>query len=204
MSSSTLLLVPVDGPMIELCEYQNSHGSAPRVWNALAKSYIGVHWMACGDALWKLVYDSRLQECERVALAWTFDHTICNMCGRHSLAMLLRRFDKLHPAATGAANHLPAVAESLSSYADERSIEADIGFAFIHTSVSDDVWDVQDTCSHAFHDDGDPDECCPECGNEKDDRRTWRRFDWSKDKGKGIHEMIARYFGLKPPDKRSE
>lgn len=200
MSYSTLIAIPTAGPMEYLKEFPNGFGSAYRVWDALAKKYTPGFQMLVDDMqpLWGLCKDSRLEPFEQLAMAWTFDRAICEHCHAYILADALQRFDEAHPV-DKVANHLPDVAKAIRKHRAAHSDEETLGYGLIATSVADDVWDVQDRCPNSYHDNGDPDDCCPDCGNERDDRRTWRPFDWSKDKDKGLHFFLSEFIVSTPP-----
>lgn len=168
---------------VELDEFRNSHGSAPRVWDSIISSYGGPQkWILASDeelrAFWRLAKDPRLSRAERVAFAWTFDRAVCFQERAEELAELLMEFDRAHPAVTGNVNHLPAVAAALTKPRDEGFLV----FGWNQTSVAD-TWTVEGICEEPFH--ARPVEgFCPECGNPWEDRRFGRLFSWGKDRGR--------------------
>jgi len=50
-----------------------------------------------GKPLWALANSSKLNRAERLVLAWTFDHAVCEYAKLTEMATLLRDFDKQHP-----------------------------------------------------------------------------------------------------------
>jgi len=192
MSCTTILTVPAAGPMEGLQEFRNSWGAAMRVWCSLAEKYCGgqnpmmiLMNESEGKAFWALARDPRLSDCERLALAFTFDKMICERARARDLASSLREFDRANPV-PGRVNHLPAIAEVLESHADGDCV----GFAFIQTSVCGDAWWVHDECPDDFHSTGSPEGYCPTCENEKDNPSLHRMFDWSKDRERDEHFLL--------------
>jgi hypothetical protein len=192
MSHTTLLTVPVSGELYSVQEFGNSWGSAPRIWDALGKKYIAADWrmFPIDERLWKLATDERVDRCERLTLAFTFDRCICEMPHAKEMAALLREFDSMNPAKAGNVNHVPAVADAL-----EKHFDADaIGFGLICTSVADDVWDMPDVCTEPFHNVA-SDDWCRVCDNPWADRSYRRPFDYAKDRDKDRHFMLFEQFG---------
>ncbi|MEE9568335.1 MAG: hypothetical protein V3W37_03025 [Candidatus Binatia bacterium] len=181
MSCITMLRVPSVGPMEEIAEFRNSWGCAMRIWNSLGRQYFGWETFPLADAdktqrFWKLIGDPRLSRDERLVLGFTWDTAICEKAHAGELAKSLRAFETLHPA--DGVSHLPAIAVAL----DEHAQDDCIGFAFIQTSVSSDVWDVP--CTHESHA-----TTCPDCGEEFTPESS-RRFAWNKDKERGKHFFL--------------
>ncbi len=78
MSYSTIIHVVPGVRHRHADKLQNSWGSAPPVWNYLAKKYISPDycWLSNTDngaAVWELAADSRLLEWEKLVLKFTFD-----------------------------------------------------------------------------------------------------------------------------------
>ena len=198
MSYSTLLGIPESGPYESLQEFGNSWGSAARIWDAIANAYSdNPNWfsqsIASGSSpFWRLVDDPRLSDSDRLAFAFTFDGMICERERARDLAAALREFDRRHPRQEGYVNHLPAIADALEKHADDAAY---LGFAFIQTSVSCDVWYVSEDCKDAFHESGDDDGYCPLCGGPKDEPQPSRPFAWDRDNGIGKHFMLFEQYG---------
>lgn len=204
MSSTTLLTVPAEGPMEGIQEFRNSWGSAMRVWVSLAEKYCGgqnpmmiMMNESEGKAFWDLASDPRLFDCERMAMAFTFDKMICEREKACDLAAALREFNRINPA-PGKVNHLSAIAEALESHADDDCV----GFAFIQTSVCGDAWYVHEDCRDGFHETGNPEEGCPTCDGEKDedDPQVYRMFDWSKDRERDAHFLLFEEYETLPAE----
>lgn len=195
MSSTTMLCVPAVGPMMEIAEFQNSWGSAMRVWDAMATRYYPgqpVFFAMDSKRFWGLKDDPRLTECERLAFVWTFDRAICEREHANDLADALCQFNSMYPV-NGKANHLPAIADALKSHAMDECV----GLAFIQTSVSSDVWDLNDECPDLFHSTGihDEDSYCPTCDNDATDPTLCRRFAWDKDKDSDEYFLLFAEYG---------
>ena len=190
--SYTTMLGLREEETVELEEFRNAHGSAMRVWDSIAAA----HWpggkfpMFDDEAVkgfWKLGGSPQLSRAERAALLWTYDGALCQAERAPELAALLREFDRVRPCPGERVNHVPAVADALDRHSAEGGY---VAFGWIQTSVDADAWQVQDRCPDPHHDEGDPEERCPECGNERDDRRWFRTFVWGKDRERGEHFFI--------------
>jgi len=73
-----------------------------------------------GKPLWALVNSSKVNRPERMLLAWTFDHAVCEYAKLTELAKLLRDFNKQHPVdEKETLNHLPALADLCEQEAKE-------------------------------------------------------------------------------------
>ena len=197
MSYSTMLIVPEIGPLEAIAEFGNAWGFGPRIWNAIAESFMPSGWnwiMTAGSyksrVFWNLVSDPLLAKCERLTHAITYDRVICERDKATQMAEMLREFDARHPAPCQHVNHLIGIADALEKNAEKPCV----GFAWIVTSVTDDVWDVKDVCLEAFHD-RERTGYCEMCGNQWSDRQCFRTFDWSKDREKNLHFMLFERYG---------
>jgi len=70
--------------------------------------------------LWALATSSKLNRVERMLLAWTFDHAVCEYTKLTEMATLLRDFDKQHPVnPEEKLNFLPNLADLCEREAQE-------------------------------------------------------------------------------------
>lgn len=197
MSSTIMLSVSKTGPLETIAEFSNSLGSAMRVWQSLAEKYFGgqnamMVLMRREKEFWALVNDRRLRSLERLVFAWTFDRMICEKEKAGELAAAMREFAGGYPSR--GVDHLPAIADALEKHSQDDCI----GFGFIQTSVSGDIWQVKGLCENSFHIDGDESDYCPDCDNEKDNPTSYRMFDWSQDSDKGVHGLLFADYGMQP------
>lgn len=151
MSYTTILEMPQEGELTEVAEFNNSWGSAMRVWMPMAMAYLADpeananqemgRIMLSGDmcGLWKLVDGDKLTRAERIVLAWTFDKSVCEYSKLVEMAELFREFDKQHPV-PGKVNHLPAFADLYEKMGLGIPSDA-LGLCVIQTSVTSYVWD---------------------------------------------------------------
>lgn len=191
MSYTSMMVVRSVGPMETIETFSNSWGSAMRVWNPMAQRYCGaqnamMYLMMHEKEFWALVNDKRLRPFERLVFAWTFDRMICERDKASELADAMLEFAAAYPSE--GVDHLPAIAAALRLHSQDDCI----GFGFIQTSVSSDIWQVKGKCENSFHTDGDSSEYCPDCDNEKDNPVSYRMFDWSQDNDSHIHGMLFR------------
>jgi len=131
--------VPKKGEIEEIKEYQNSHFSAPVIWNALVKEYFNVEsWFDLRlenyQPLWKLVDDKRLKSFEKILLACTFDYTIIKKENFNKLCKAIDDWINKYPIEKERF-HFLAIKEDLKQldYKDY------IGVCFNWTSVCD-IW----------------------------------------------------------------
>jgi hypothetical protein len=197
MSSTIMLSVSKTGPLKTIETFSNSWGSAMRVWQSLANRYFGgqnamMVLLTREKEFWALVNDKRLRPLERLIFAWTFDRMICERDKAGELAAAMREFAGGYPSE--GVDHLTAIADALEKHSQDDCI----GFGFIQTSVSSDIWQVKGICENSFHTDGDENECCPDCDNEKDNPTSYRMFDWSQDSENGVHGMLFAEYGVQP------
>jgi len=197
MSSTIMLSVSKTGPLETIETFSNSWGSAMRVWQSLAEKYFGgqnamMVLITREKEFWALVNDKRLRPFERLVFAWTFDKMICERDKAGELAQAMREFAAEYPSE--GVDHLPTIADALEKHSQDDCI----GFGFIQTSVSSDVWHVKGICENSFHTDGDESECCPDCDHEKDNPTSYEMFDWSRDSEKGVHGLLFADYGMQP------
>jgi hypothetical protein len=137
------MLVFEDGIVSSEFEWNNGHGAAARVWDALYNKYLHDGkpyscWMNMRDfkPLWSLWKDPRLSEVEQRVQLMTFDYAIIRRENFRRAADDLDAFEDLHPSGSRV-SHLCAWAETLRELADDEEIEA-IGFQ--HTSVGENLF----------------------------------------------------------------
>jgi hypothetical protein len=141
MSRTTMYAFPETGPCWKTATFQNSWGSASRVWFSLCARYFGNenYWMSPENAnrLWPLWKDSRLSECEKRVLLWTFDRALVRSTTFARMAEFLREFDCLCPVPQSHANHLQAIAVQLEECLANPKI---VAAGWHQTSVSSNHW----------------------------------------------------------------
>lgn len=150
MSRTTMYAFPESGPGEKLAEFANAWGSAAYVWSSLSGSYLGggAVWMseAGSRRLWDLAGDEKLQPCERLTLASTFDRWLCGRESFAALAAAYRELVRLHPPG-GAPCHLPAMASLLDDLAAGRKHGLDFpprAVGWHQTSVAENLWWVRE------------------------------------------------------------
>jgi hypothetical protein len=153
MSRTTLHPVPEKGEIEDFEEYQNSHGSAPYIWNALCRKYLKLEAYYklheyCEKnemyKLWDLAKDENVEPHHRLVLATTFDHV---MVKRKNLPKIVKAFESFvadFPPGEYACS-LPQQAEDLRKLYEDPSCYA---VCWTQTSVSGDHWTSYDKCEH--------------------------------------------------------
>lgn len=133
--------VPNIGPVVEIREFGNSHGSAPRIWSTLCARYFAeeFRWLLRPETLAEL-QRLNLTWFERVALLSTMDRVIVPF--RHLIfcANAFEQFDRLYPC-PGRVNHLPEFAKILRELAASGRQDL-LGVCWHQSSTSEDPWQV--------------------------------------------------------------
>ncbi len=154
MSCTTLMIVRKSGRVDPDVELRNSHGSAPRIWDAMFSNYFrlspekypGEHRWACwlnlrGDdeqRFWLLWKDDSIPTFARRVFALTFDKVTVAKRDFDTVADDLDLFSASFLASKPEyVNHLPAIAAWLRSLKEKEMV----GRAAFHwTSVDGDSW----------------------------------------------------------------
>lgn len=118
----------------DLEELRNSHGSAPVIWGALCKRYLGgeFKWLTEYEKLFKLHERLDVPACLRVVLMMTYDRAYVLKKDYQKAAKDIKEFLSLAEVPSNYANHWPRIAEIFESDPDIPAI------GFYCTSVSDD------------------------------------------------------------------
>ena len=157
MSRTTMKAIWLGKDTRDICEFRNSWGFAPVVWDALGRAYISKDfvWLSDPDRIWRLYDDPRLSASERAVLFMTFDYAyVCHKDARQA-ADDIEMFLTMYPQPAGSANHWPAIAQWMGGW------PIDIPCVGFHgTSVSEDLWAIWES------DDDDP-------GRTPDWERAW-------------------------------
>lgn len=133
MSSTTIKAVWLGNKTEDLLELRNSHGSAPVVWNELAKRYLGVidhSYSLHGDEIWPLYKRDDMPPHHRSVLLITYDNAIVMKSDFKRAASDIRAFLTDFPPENGYVNHWSKIAEIFESDPDCEAI------GFWMTSVS--------------------------------------------------------------------
>ena len=120
-------------------ELRNSHGSAPLVWNEIAKKYLGCRdfaYMHEGTTkrLWPLWKHLGIPKAHRAVLMMTYDHAYVKREDYQRAAEDIRTFLADFPMPAERANHWPRIAEIFAGKPDVPAI------GFNMTSVTCDLW----------------------------------------------------------------
>lgn len=118
-------------------ELRNSHGSAPVIWDAMMKKYIGgEHWLTGNiDKLWKLWERCDIPIYLRAVLMMTFDRAYVIKKDYEEAAKHIRLFLNDYPPESNKVNHWPRIAEIFESNPDIPAI------GLYCTSVSEDPFE---------------------------------------------------------------
>ncbi len=139
MSHTTIYAISKCGVPRYYEEFANSHGSAPMIWQALCKAWLGMsereYYGRRLDELWPLADDISKPESERVVLQSTFDRAVVM---RDDMLRLADAFDAFAEkyAKPGYVCSLPEQARVLR----EMHAQGFIGACWNQTSVNGDVF----------------------------------------------------------------
>jgi hypothetical protein len=150
MSTTTVKAVWPGEKAEDLEELRNSHGSAPIVWNEIAKRYLGLgnyEYSFKSDEIWPLYKRDDMPAHHRAVLMMTYDNALVMKANYKQAAADIRAFLADFPGRPGGANHWSRIAEIFDN---EPPCEA-IGFHM--TSVSEDpfqgAWNEERECHDA-------------------------------------------------------
>ena len=134
MSYTTIIAVFPGDKAVCSNELRNSHGSAPVVWDALSKRYLGWDiWMRADMSdLWNLWKDKSIPEAHRAVLMMTFDKAYVAREHYKRAANDIDKFLADFPEDPNKVNHWPAIAIMFHN-----ELTGIPGTGFWHTSVSE-------------------------------------------------------------------
>lgn len=116
-------------------ELRNAHGSAPVVWNEIAKRYLGMkdyeYSLRC-DELWPTYKRADMPAHHRAVLMMTYDNALVMKANYKQAACDIRAFLADFPPKADYVNHWPRIAEIFDSDPEHPAI------GFHITSVSED------------------------------------------------------------------
>ena len=114
MSCTTILSVSAGKSPEDIKELQNSHGSAPVVWNELCKKYFGTEdhsYMGHISRLWPLYKDQTVPQHHRSVLMMTYDRAYVSKKHFQQASDDIRKFLKDFPPNERYVNHWREIAE---------------------------------------------------------------------------------------------
>lgn len=133
MSYSTIKAIWPGEKHEDLEELRNSWGTAPHIWDTLAKAYLGVpHWLEADDRLWNLWTDKTIPKHQRAVFMFTFDRAYVAKKDYERMAHDIRSFLQDFSINSSYVNHWPHIADLFDSNPDIPAI------GLYCTSVSDD------------------------------------------------------------------
>jgi len=135
MSYTTIKAVWPGEKAEDLQELRNAHGSAPVVWNEIAKRYLGLRdyeYSFRSDEIWPLYKRPDMPPHQRAVLMMTYDNALVMKVNYKQAAADILAFLSDFPPRAGYVNHWSAIADLFDS---EPGCPA-IGFRM--TSVSED------------------------------------------------------------------
>lgn len=135
MSTTTVKAVWPGEKAEDLEELRNSHGSAPVVWNEIAKRYLGFkdfEYSLRSSEVWPLYKRQDMPAHQRTVLMMTYDNALVMKTNYKQAAADIRAFLADFPQRPGYANHWPRIAEIFDGEPDCPAI------GFHMTSVSED------------------------------------------------------------------
>lgn len=135
MSTTTVKAVWPGDKAEDIEELRNSHGSAPVIWNEIAKRYLGLkdyEYSFKTDDLWPLYKRADMPKHQRAVLMMTYDNALVMKEQYKQAAADVRAFLADFPQKPDYANHWPRIAEIFDGEPDCPAI------GFYMTSVSED------------------------------------------------------------------
>lgn len=118
MSDTTVIAVWPGEKCVEMEELRNAWGSAPVIWDDMAKRYLNGTYWSCIDKLWPLPKRQDIPFHLRAVLAMTFDNMIVHRANYARAAQCIRQYLVDFPAAEKKVNHWPFLAELFESNPD--------------------------------------------------------------------------------------
>lgn len=135
MSTTTIKSVWPGEKAEDLRELRNSHGSAPVVWNEIAKHYLGLkdlEYIFHDEAVWPLYKRADMPSHHRNVLLMTYDRAMVLKPNYKQAAADIRAFLADFPVNLDRVNHWPSIADLFDSDPDCPAI------GFYMTSVGED------------------------------------------------------------------
>ena len=121
MSYTTIKAIWPGEKTEDLQELQNSHGSAPLVWDAMCQKYLGTSEFGYDsqiDNLWPLWRDVAIPKHQRAVLMMTYDRAYVTKEHYARAASEIRAFLSDFPLIKERANHWPTIASLFASNPD--------------------------------------------------------------------------------------
>lgn len=140
MSRTTIKSVWLGEKAEDVLTLRNSHGSAPVVWNAIAKQYLGLkdhEYPSRSEELWPLYKRTDMPAHHRVVLLMTYDYAIVMKANYKQAASDIRAFIAEFPSYGWCVNNWQQIAALFDSDPDCPAI------GFYWTSVSEDLFQGQ-------------------------------------------------------------
>lgn len=135
MSTTTVKAVWPGEKTEDLGTLRNSHGSAPVVWNLIAKKYLGLddyEYCRATDKLWPTYKRADMDRHHRTVLLMTYDNAMVFRENYKQAASDIRSFLADFPAVPGYVNHWTSIADIFDAAPDCPAI------GFHMTSVGED------------------------------------------------------------------
>lgn len=135
MSTTTVKAVWPGEKAENIEELRNSHGSAPVIWNEIAKRYLGMkdyEYSFRSEEIWPLYKRHDMPEHHRAVLMMTYDNALVIKANYKQAAADIRAFLIDFPPIPGYANHWPRIADIFDGELDCPAI------GFYMTSVCED------------------------------------------------------------------
>lgn len=132
MSSTSVMAILISGVTEEIEELRNSYGSAPVIWGAMCKRYLGneTEYMKQDTKLWNLYKDPTISKRIRAVLVMTYDNFYVEKKHFDRAAKDIEFFMK-HMDMGDGVNHWEAIATIFRGAPDI------VGIGFSWTSVCD-------------------------------------------------------------------
>ena len=114
MSTTTIKAVWPGEKVEDLRELRNSHGSAPVIWNEIAKKYLGLRdyeYSFRSAELWPLYKRNDIQPHHKSVLMMTYDDAIINKKDYKKASEDIRSFLADFPPIDGQVNHWTEIAD---------------------------------------------------------------------------------------------
>lgn len=138
MSTTEVKLLKHPEGVIDIVEFQNSHGSAPVIWDQMAQTYLNLppfHYSFHSDKLWPLWKDLSIPEHHRAVLGMTYDNTVIEKHDFARAAADIKKFLDDFPVNPEYENHWPEIQKIFESNPDCHAI------GFYWTSVTEDPFE---------------------------------------------------------------
>jgi hypothetical protein len=148
MSYSTIKAIYYGDRTEDIFELRNSHGTAPYVWEAMAKKYLGITkaydhpnkgWMQLDNELWDLWKRKDVPEEHKLVFMLTFDRAYIARENYQKMSQAIKKFLLDFPPVFENVNHWMTISEILEGKLNGKIKIEDIpGIGLYCTSVSED------------------------------------------------------------------